>query len=185
MLNMETEYGETELATLKYNLSALTSPNETELLCPIKYMYDYLPYHARRLKSQPISLSKSFLDPTDNSIRLHTQAAKLPLHTALEEFRQTKHWKANVEATEGLLELFAKDQRSSEVMLSNGASMSSLAESQLKIGVSETFCRSTIYMFPEADENRTRLIGQCLVLIFIYDGEQKFHVGDRHGILTK
>ena len=183
MLNMENNYvtRETKNGPLEYNLSALTSPSETELLCPINYMYDYLPYHARRLKSQPVSLSRFFLDSTVNGIRLHTQAAKLPLHTALEHFRQTRHWKANVEATEGLLELFAKDRRSSEVMLSNGASMSSLAEKQLKIGVSETFCRSTIYMFPGADENRIRLLGQCLVLIFIYDGKQNFHPRDRHG----
>ena len=183
MLNMENGYvaRETKPGPLEYNLSALTSPNETELLCPINYMHDYLPYNARWLKSQPISLSRFFLERTNNGIDLHTQAAKLPIHTGLEDFRQNKYWRASMKASEDLLELFAKDRRSSEVILSNGASMSSLVEKQLKTGVSETYCRFTIYMYPEADKNRIQLLAQCMVLIFVFDGEQKFHVGDRHG----
>ena len=183
MLNME--HGlvarETKPGSLETNLSALTSPNEIELLCPINYMHDYIPYHARWLKSQPISLSRFFMEPTTNGIDLHTQAAKLPIYTGLEDFRQNRYWRATMKASEDLLELFAKDRRSSEVILLNGASMSSLAEKQLKMGISETFCRFTIYMYPEADENRIQLLGQCMVLIFVFDGEQKFHVGDRHG----
>lgn len=183
---------ETQNDHLEYKLSALASPNEIELLCPIKYLYDYLPYHTRWLKLQPISLNRFSVESKDcksvfvpskreNSICLHTQAAKLPLHTGLRDFRQNKYWRANEEATKGLLELFAKDRRCGEVILSNRASMSSLAESQLKTAVSDTYCRFSIYMFVEADENRIQLLGQSVVLIFMFDGEQKFHVGDGDG----
>ena len=85
-----------------------------------------------------------------------------------------------MKASEDLLELFAKDQRSSEVFVSNGASMSSLAEKQLKTGVCETYCRFTIYMYPEADEERIQLLGLCMVLIFVFDGELEFHAGNWH-----
>lgn len=165
----------------EYNLSALTSPDETQLLCPIKYMYNYLPHHARWLKSQPISLSRFLMEPTNNGIDLHTQAAKLPIYTGLEGFRQSRYWRACMKASEDLLELLAKDRRSSEIIASNGVSMSSLAETQLKTGVLETFCRFTIHCYPEADENRIQLLGQCMVLIFVFDGEQNFYAGDRHG----
>lgn len=86
-----------------------------------------------------------------------------------------------MKTSEDLLELFAKDRHSSEVVVSNGASMASLVEKQLKTGVAETYARFSIYMYPEADEMRIKLLGQCMVLIFVFDGEQKFHVGDRHG----
>lgn len=191
---MENAYVVRESKThpLEYNLSALASPHEIELLCPINHLYDYLPYNARWLKSQPISLSRfstaskecksASVDHQSNSICLHTQAAKLPLHTGLRDFRQNKYWRANEEATKELLKLFAIDRRCSEVILSNRASMSSLAESQLKTAVSDTYCRFSIYMFPEAEENRIQLVGQSVVLIFMFDGERKSHVGDQDGI---
>ena len=170
----------------EYKFAALASPNDIEWLCPIKYLYDCLPHHTRWLKSQPISLScfsveskegkSAFVDQQakrSNSISLHTQASKLPLHTGLRDFRQNKHWRASEEATKALLELFSKDQRCSQVILFNQISMSSLAENQLKTAASDAYSKFSIYMFPEADENRIQLLGQCLVLIFIFDGEQK------------
>ena len=86
-----------------------------------------------------------------------------------------------MKASEDLLELFAKDPRSSEVFVSNGASMTSLVEKQLKTGVAETFARFSIYQYPEADEMRIKLLGHCMVLIFVFDGEQISHFEDRYG----
>ena len=174
----------------EHNFSALTSPNEIGLLYPINYSYNYLPLDARWLKSQPISLSRLDVNckeyksavvnhqaKRDNSIRLHPQATNLPIHTGLEDFRQNKYWKSNLKATKELLELFAADQRCSEVILSNGVSMSGLAKKHLD---PDAVCRFTVYMFPDADETRIQLLGQSLVLIFMFDGEQKFHIGHRH-----
>ena len=182
-LNMENAHvtPETKNDLFEYNLSALTDLNEVELLCPIKYLYNYFPHHPRWLKLQPISLSRfseckspsvDHQSKRDNSIRLHTQAANLALHTGLEDFRQNKHWRSCAEAITELLQLFAKDQRCGEVFLSHKASMSSLAGSQLMTAASEACLQFCILMFAEADEDRIRLIGQCCIMLFIFDGAQ-------------
>ena len=163
----------------------LASPNDLELLCPIRYVYNYLPHQPEWLKPQPVSLSRLFAGSKENrsasidchaegknSIYLHTQAAKLPLHTGLEKFQQSKYWKANEQATKELLELFAQDQRCSEVVLSDGRSMSSLAEKELKVTIIDTYSRFSIYMFAEAGRARIQLLAQSVILIFMFDGKQ-------------
>lgn len=173
-----------EKGSQEYQLLAIATSNDMELLCPIRYVYDYLPHQPKWLKSQPISLSRVFTDSKErtsfiddegkgrHSIRLHTQAAKLPLHTGLENFRQNKYWRVNEEATKSLLELFAQDRRCSEVMLSDKQSMSSLAGDQLRTAVIDTYCRFSIYMFAEADETRIQLLAQSVILIFMFDGKR-------------
>ncbi|KAL8729125.1 MAG: hypothetical protein Q9166_004956 [cf. Caloplaca sp. 2 TL-2023] len=166
-----------------YRLHALVASEDAEALCPISYVYDYLPYHLDWLKSQPISLSRLLVEiPEGNSalnkyriewnhsICLRTQAARLPLHTGLENYRQNKYWTANAASTKELLKLFADDRRCSDVMMSNRQSMSSLAEEQLESRIMDTYSRFSIYMFPEADEKRSQLLAQSVILIFMFDG---------------
>ena len=38
----------------------MLASNDTEFLCPIEYIYDYLPLQAKWLKSQPVSLRRLF-----------------------------------------------------------------------------------------------------------------------------
>lgn len=168
----------------EYQPLALVSPNNTKLLCPINYIYNYLPHHTKWLKPQPVSLDclvaeseryPAFLDREanqENFVLLDTQAARLPLYTGLERFRQSKHWRAGFEAARELLELFARDQRCSEVILSDTRSMASLAEEQLKTAIGDTYCRFSIYMFAEADEIQMQLLAQITILVFIFDGTQ-------------
>lgn len=168
-----------------YQLLTLTSPNHMELLCPIRYIYNYLPHETEWLKSQPISLGRILAESKDcksafidnqakgrNSICIHTREANLPLHTGLENFRQNIYWRASEKATKELLELFAQDRHCSEVILSDKRSMSSLAEDQLKTAVLDTYSRFGVYMFPEADETRIQLLTQSVILIFMFDGKQ-------------
>lgn len=82
----------------EYQPLALVTPNTKEFLCPISYIYNYLPHHTKWLDPQPISLDclfaeserrPAFLDRCANPeffILLDTQAARLPLHTGLERF---------------------------------------------------------------------------------------------------
>lgn len=167
-----------------FQLHTLAAPEDQEVLCPISYIYDYLPRQRQWLKPQPISLSRIFAESNEckstlvghqlgrtNSILLHTQAASLPLHTGLENFRQNKFWKANETATRDLLKLFAKDHYCSEVVLTNKRSMSGLAEDQLKTAIIDTYSRFSIYMFTEADEDRIQLLAQSVILIFAFDGK--------------
>ena len=168
-----------------YSIHSLTSLEDLELLCPVRYVYDYLPHSSEWLKSQPLSLNRVFPKPVDdgprltdrsakggNSICLSPLAANLPLHTGLEVYRQNRHWRANEKATRELLTIFSGDRHCSNVLLSNKGSMSSLAEEQLHTQVMDTYCRFSIYMFPEADQSRIQLLAQTVVLIFMFDGKQ-------------
>ena len=152
------------------DLSKVT--RDTSALCPIRYVYNYLPQETSWLKPQRISLTSPGRDDTmTNSIAILPEAAHIPFHTGLTTVRQTKHWKANEEATRGLLELFAKDPSCHDVTLAHGQSLASLAKAQLESSVLDDYSRFSVYMYPDADEKRIRLIAQSIILIFIFDGE--------------
>ena len=173
-----------------YNLPALVPSEEMELLCPIHYVYNYLPIQPNWLETPQLSLSR-FCDEGEkktekgkrqgsnshpveprNSITMSPRAANLPLHTGLDTtFRQSQYWKSNERSTEELLKLFAEDERCSGILCSNKQSMSSLAEEQRRCAVMDTYSRFSTYMFPEADASRAPLLAQCVVLIFMFDGE--------------
>lgn len=140
-----------------------------------------------------------------NSIPLYLTNAGLPAHTGFVDFRQSRYWKSIVQATTELLELFANDQSCNELTLStqpkptinndsnvenhdmNGVgiqknhmrSMASLALEELNKGVLDSWCRFTIYMWPDADEERIKLAARTIVLIFMFDG--MFNIIPSHG----
>ena len=155
----------------------MLAPNDTELLCPIEYIYDYLPVQAKWLKSQPVSLRRLFAVSEESnlgfvdhqaeekrSINLDVKAAKIPLHSGLEIFRQSKYWRADEQAAKEVLELFAQDRRCSEVILCDKQSMASLFEEQLRTATIHTYSRFSVYMFAEADRIRSELLAQCMVV---------------------
>ena len=102
--------------------------------------------------------------------------------------------------TTELLELFATDQSCNELTLSkqskptntNGSigenhdmngtaikenhmrSMASLARDELNNGILDSWCRFTVYMWPDADEERSKLTAQSIVLSFMFDGTFNF-----------
>lgn len=168
-----------------YQLSRLATLNDTRFFCPIEYVYDYLPPQVNWFKAQPISLRRLFAVHEErsklpfinhqaqerNSILLDTQAANLPIHTGLEEFRQNRHWETSVQATKELLELFAQDRRCGEVLLQDGRSMASVAEEQLTPGFIHTYSRFPVYLFIEADGDRLKLAAESVILVFAFDGK--------------
>ena len=170
---------------LGYQVSRLATLNDTKFFCPIEYIYDYLPPQVDWLKLQPILLRRAFAVHEEqskltfinhqaqekHSILLDTEAANLPLHTGLEDFRQSKHWKASEQATKELLELFARDRRCGEVLLQDGQTMASVAEEQLTPRFIHTYSRFPVYLFIEADEHRLKLVAEAVILIFAFDGK--------------
>ena len=168
-----------------YQLSRLATLNDTKFFCPIEYIYDYLSPQVNWLKVQPTSLRRVFTAHEEqskltfinhqlqdtHSILLDTGGANLPLHTGLEEFRQSRHWKASEKATKELLELFAQDQRCGKVLLQDGQTMASVAEEQLTPEFIHTYSRFPIYLFIEADEDRLKLVAESVILIFAFDGK--------------
>ncbi|KAL9052308.1 MAG: hypothetical protein Q9206_004361 [Seirophora lacunosa] len=165
-----------------HRTSALNGSADGNTLCPIHYIYDYLPFPTAWLTPRPVSLS-SIWQPNDdawpalpayeaegkNSFGIHATAAQLPLHTGLDNFRQNKHWHAIEDSTKELLKLFAEDRLCGDVMLSKSLSLSTLAKEQLKSDIIDTYSRFIVYTFPEADEERIRLVAQSVILIFIFD----------------
>ena len=158
---------------------ALATPSDMEFLCPISYMYNYLPNYPRWLTPQPISLDRlfsgahqrtAFLNLSENSIRLNPDAAKLPLHTGLESVQQGKNWKGCIEVTKELLHFFARDSFCNKSMLSDKRCLASVTEEQLQTPIIDTYTRFTTYFYPAADDERMQLLAQATALVFIFDG---------------
>ena len=188
----------------KYRLHLLASVVDRDHLCPIHYSNDYLPQRPQWLVPQQVSFdqiqpgSKHF--EKKNSIPLHLADSGLPTHTGIRDFRQSKYWESVVQVTTELLELFAADRSFNELTLStqpkptinndsnvenhdtNGVgvqknhtrSMATLALEELNKGVLDTWCRFTIYMWPDADEERIKLAAQTGVVLFMFDGMFNF-----------
>lgn len=162
-------------------LHRLIDYDETDLLCPINYMYNCLPSSTLWLNPQPVSLPTSIASAlrrrctettqgSPNSIRLRPFEAGLPIHTGLTQFRQSTHWKTSARAGEILLQLCARDPLCAEVTVGKGQSLASQALKQLTVSPVDTYGRFAIYMSPRADQARARLLGQSVVLIFLFDG---------------
>ncbi|KAL8764459.1 MAG: hypothetical protein Q9203_007102 [Teloschistes exilis] len=154
--------------------------DEMDLLCPISYLYNCLPTSTQWLNPQAVSvpnpiasaLRQRRLETSQgnlNSIRLRPLEAGLPIHTGLTQFRQSRHWKAGVQAAETLLRLFAQDQHCAEVTVAKGQSIASQASKQLAASTINTYGRFIIYMGAGADQRRAQLLTQSMVLIFIFD----------------
>ena len=168
-----------------YQVSRLATLNDRKSFCPVEYVYDYLPPQVNWLTVQPISLRRFFAVHEEqnkltfinheaqerHSILLNTQAANLPLHTGLEDFRQSRHWKASEQATKELLELFAQDRVCGAVLLQDERSMASVAEEQLTPDFIHTYSRFPVYLFIEANEDRLKLVAESVILIFAFDGK--------------
>ncbi|KAL8840005.1 MAG: hypothetical protein Q9170_001489 [Blastenia crenularia] len=163
-------------------IDALVAAKDESLLCPIRYVYNYLLNPPSWLQPQPISLDhhlkhykKGYQEfphsspGSGNSISLHPQAAGLPTHTGLVNFRQSKYWVTIEETIKELLELLAQDQRCGEIMLKNKQSMADLARDQLRAEVMDSYGRFSIYMYPDASEARAQLLAESFIFIFLFD----------------
>ena len=184
----------------EYNLHLLASLVDRDYLCPIHYSNEYLPQRPRWLVPQRISFDQiqagSKYYEKKNGIPLHFANAGLPTHTGILNFRQTRYWETVVQVTMELLELFAADESCNELTLStqpnpninNDSSVenhyidgvgiqknhmrpiASVAMEELNKGLLDSWSRFTIYMWPDADEERIKLVAQTIVLIFMFDG---------------
>ncbi|KAM0156434.1 hypothetical protein ACHAQE_006405 [Botrytis cinerea] len=169
--------GNGSLKNIPADLDNFTNGKNADIICPIRYIYDYLPQKPKWLQAQQVTLNDLLQlqsveiqgNTRKNRIAIYPGAAHLPVHTGLGNFRQSKHWKANERATRELLELFAQDQHCKDAMLTNGQSMATLAKRQLRSPVLDTYSRFSIYMFADANENRIQLLAQSVILIFIFD----------------
>ena len=171
--------------TTEYRLQQLATKEDTEVLCPIRYIHDYLPIQGSLFNPQTISLHSPFAHQKhvlhslstgpdceqQNSICLDTQAARLPLYTGFSTFKQSRWWKDAEAAVRDLLDLIAQDERCQQVRLSDGQSMADLAVKESNGEIMDGYGRFSVYMFPEAGKERTELLAQCVLLTFAFDGK--------------
>ncbi|KAI9047118.1 hypothetical protein LZ554_009191 [Drepanopeziza brunnea f. sp. 'monogermtubi'] len=109
--------------------------------------------------------------------------AGLPWPTGLTKVRQSRHWRAGLRISTDLLELFAADATSTEAVRRNGVSLARIASHELLTKEEDRFTKFATYLFPEADEQRTRLLAATIVYIVIFDDSWEMHSEDKLGVV--
>jgi hypothetical protein len=104
-----------------------------------------------------------------DAINLYPSAAGLPWFTGFAFVRQNKHWKEVLHLITTFLKSFATDNVAKSIVLSNGTSLATLAEKEIFI-LTDSWLNFSIYMWPEADEERAKLVAATLLLTFLFDG---------------
>jgi len=159
----------------QFDLDALIAAQDRCFLFPITFAYDYMPQGAKHLAvpAPPIVFRNPYQEADNgtrqNGIPLNPFLARLPWHTGLTSLRQNKYWEVNLRCTTELLHLFAEDV-SNSAQNPSGRRFAHFARKELETGSFDRYSRFTTYMFPHADERRTALLAQVILLIVIFDG---------------
>ena len=157
------------------DLNALVADRDRPCLFPIEYAYDYMKNAHRYLTGPPSTVDFPLREKIRrNSIPLNPFLAKVPWYSGLTTLRQNKYWKINISRTTELLNLFAEDVSFNSAQNTNGRALANFARKELKTRSFDRYSRFTSYMFPDADEHRTALLAQAIVLIVIFDGKQPY-----------
>lgn len=168
----------------------ITSRNNCKDVSRISYSYDWLqdvsaayltrwppelagyrrlssPQHSRQ--SSPDSENAETVDV--NGFSVYPREAGLSWPTGFHQARQSRHWHAGLKISSELLELFSSDADSNKAFRPNGKSLAKIAQHELLLPEEDRFTKFATYLFPEADEERTRLLAATIVFIVIFDGK--------------
>jgi len=116
-----------------------------------------------------------------NGFDIFPAAAGLPWLTGLSKVRQSRHWRAGLKISTDLLELFSSDVNTTQAVRKNGVSLARIAGHELLTEEEDRFTKFATYLFPEADEERTRLLAATIVYIVIFDDSWEMHSEDKLG----
>ncbi|RDA92444.1 hypothetical protein CP533_6459 [Ophiocordyceps camponoti-saundersi (nom. inval.)] len=171
----------------------ITSPHDREYQFPVRYAFDYLHGGIKYLQRPQLELnnhvrSRTFLKlpeagqderqktayRSDHAIDLFPLAAGLPWPCGILTCRQSKHWKLSLEAMDTLLKEFAASDGQG-VVSKSGKSIPELAQKELASNSKEGWAKFPAYLFSEADEERTKLLGAVNVFIFLFDDFWEMH----------
>ena len=106
---------------------------------------------------------------SDHAIDLFPLAAGLPWATGILSCRQNKHWKTTIETTRMFLQHLAVD-KSTQNLYKSGHSIAEISQNELNLNLEEGWVKFPAYLFPEGDEQRTKLLAAVNVFIFVFDG---------------
>ncbi|KAG9195858.1 hypothetical protein G6011_00979 [Alternaria panax] len=189
--------------------SKLAAPEDAPWLCPVRFSYDWL-HDATSEHPNPAPLQYSLelpLSPPDspgdgvklsstfsktqvitsynnaNGFDIYPSEAGLPWPTRIAKVRQSRHWRAGMHLSNELLELFATDPTITQAVRKNGVSLAGIASKELLIDEDDRFAKFSIYLFPEANEQRTRLLAAAIVYVIIFDDSWEMHSEDKLGVV--
>ena len=120
---------------------------------------------------QALGVGKTTSSDKSNGFDISPLRAGLPWPTGLTKVRQSRHWRAGLRISTDLLELFSNDATSTQAVRRNGVSLACIASHELLTEEEDRFTKFATYLFPEADEQRTRLLAATIVYIVIFDGK--------------
>ena len=179
-------------------LDNIAAPEDASWLCPLRFAYDWL-HDATPGYPTPLPLDCSLelsLSPLDslvdgvkntgaasttqvitscdnaNGFDIYPLQAGLPWPTRLAKVRQSRHWRAGMRISNELLELFSTDTTITQAVRKNGVSLARIASKELLVEADDRFAKFATYLFPEANEQRMRLLAAAIVYVIIFDGKQ-------------
>ncbi|RMZ67712.1 sesquiterpene cyclase [Pyrenophora seminiperda CCB06] len=190
-------------------LENIAAPEDASWLCPLRFAYDWL-HDATPGYPTPSPLYYNLglpLSPPDspgngiknagaasttpditscdnaNGFDIYPSQAGLPWPTRLAKVRQSRHWRAGMRTSSELLELFATDATITQAVRKNGVSLARIASKELLVEADDRFDKFTWYLFPEANEQRTRLLAAAIVYVIIFDDSWEMHSEDKLGVV--
>jgi hypothetical protein len=111
---------------------------------------------------------KKCFQRSDNAIDLSPIAASLPWASGIRSVRQNKYWQLALDTAADVLQHFAKDE-AAKSLFTSGSSIADISEKEL-VDIEEKWMRFPSYFFPEANEERAKLLAASNVFIFVFDG---------------
>ncbi|GME27018.1 Terpenoid synthase [Neofusicoccum parvum] len=150
-------------------------------LSPVAYAYDWLAnVSTGYLSAAPPALPWPSHPPGDtaadaNAIDVLPRAAGLPWHTGLPHARQNRHWRAALRSSTAALEAFTLSADMERLRRADGKSLAGVAALHLRVAEADRFTKFPTYLFPEADEERAKLLGEAMVLAVVFDDLWEAH----------
>lgn len=165
------------METKSLQLGKIAAAEELKSVIPVIFSWNYIP----RLPAFLVARDWNFESPVShwatadpffgNSFALEPKAAGLPYHTGLTCLRHNRHWRAALQYAGELCELVAADESYNNAKLSRGGNLATIGQRELRAPLGERFVTFAINLFPQADEERMKLIAVGILFVVMFDGE--------------
>ncbi|EKG12262.1 Cytochrome b5 [Macrophomina phaseolina MS6] len=166
-----------KMAAKKLQLDKIAAPDDLSEVIPIVFSWNYIPRLPPFIVAQdwsfelPIDADRDATDPFfRNSFPIYPKAAGLPYHTGLTCLRHNRFWRPALKYAAELCELLAADQSYNNANLTRGGTLASIGQRELKKPEGERFVTFAINLFPQADEERMKLIAVGILFVVTFDG---------------
>ncbi|KAL8648625.1 MAG: hypothetical protein Q9210_004880 [Variospora velana] len=154
-------------------LSRLACPTDAALISPVKFAHDPVPKIPLYLDAKETPFPRESFNSSHpllkNRFKLYPREARLPFRCSLDAANECRFWKQGLESSMELLKLLSDDRSTNDIVVRGGVTMAGLAQRELRPEFEHRFCKATSYMYPFADEERTKLLAASMVMMFLWD----------------